>query len=165
MLFLVLFLGSSSALAETVERQTSLGTVVGKAVDGPVPYQAFLGVPYAQAPLNELRFLPPLPLDHWEGHTLKALEAPPACPQLDGENVVGNEDCLQLSIFTPDTGEEKLAVMVFVHGGTFLHGASSSPHYGPDLLISRGVVLVTVNYRLGALGWLTNLTPDAPGRC
>ena len=103
MLFLVLFLGSSSALAETVERQTSLGTVVGKAVDGPVPYQAFLGVPYAQPPLNELRFLPPLPLEQWEGRTVKALEAPPACPQLDGENVVGDEDCLQLSVFTPAT--------------------------------------------------------------
>ena len=164
MLFILLFLGSS-AQAETVERQTSLGRVVGQAVEGPVPYQAFLGVPYAQPPLNELRFLPPLPLDHWEGQTLKALEPPPACPQLDGENLVGDEDCLQLSIFTPATGDEKLAVMVFIHGGAFLHGASSSPHYGPDLLISRGVVLVTVNYRLGALGWLTNLTPDAPGRC
>ena len=172
MLFILLFLGSS-ALAETVERQTRLGTVVGQAVEGPVPYQAFLGVPFAQPPLNELRFLPPLPLDHWEGQTLKALEPPPACPQLDGENLVGDEDCLQLSIFTPATGDEKLAVMVFIHGGAFLHGAaykmssrmSSSPHFGPDLLISRGVVLVTVNYRLGALGWLTNLTPDAPGRC
>ena len=162
MLFLLLFLGSS-VLAENIERQTSLGKIVGHAIDGPVPYQAFLGVPYAQPPLNQLRFLPPLPADHWEGQQLEALDAPPACPQLDGEHVVGDEDCLQLSIFTPATGGEKLAVMVFIHGGAFVHGASSSPHYGPDLLISRGVVLVTVNYRLGALGWLTNLTPDAPG--
>ena len=164
MLFLLLFL-CSSTLAETIERQTAFGKVVGQSVEGPVPYQAFLGVPYAQPPLNELRFLPPLPANDWESQTLTALEPPPACPQLDGDNVVGDEDCLQLSIFTPVTGDEKLAVMVFIHGGAFLHGASTSPHYGPDLLISRGVVLVTVNYRLGALGWLTDLTPEAPGRC
>ena len=84
MLFLLLFLGSS-VLAENIERQTSLGKVVGHAIDGPVPYQAFLGVPYAQPPVNQLRFLPPLPADHWEGQQLEALDAPPACPQLDGD--------------------------------------------------------------------------------
>ena len=166
MLFLLLFsCFVSSPLVEAVERQTALGTIVGQTVESPwVHYEAFYGVPYAQPPVDQLRFLPPVPAAEWEGGTLKALDPPPMCPQLDGDQVVGEEDCLQLSIFTPATGDEKLAVMVFIHGGAFLHGSSSSPNYGPDLLISKGVVLVTVNYRLGALGWLTNLTPQAPGR-
>ena len=95
-----------------------------------MPYQAFLGVPYAQPPLNELRFLPPLPLEQWEGRTLKALEAPPACPQLDGENVVGDEDCLQLSVFTPATGDKKLDLILNLEAMT--NDANISSMGGPS---------------------------------
>ena len=69
------------------------------------------------------------------------------CPQLHGETVVGEEDCLVLNIFTPDSTAGLLPVMVFVHGGGFVMGSSDPSVYGPDLLVEKDIILVTINYR------------------
>ena len=164
LLLLLLFAASLSG-EELVVRRTRLGAITGQvSMVGEVPLESYLGVPYAAPPLGALRFLPPFPAPAWPGGALAALLAAPACPQLAwrGGGVVGEEDCLALNIFTP-TGAEGLAVMVWVHGGAFIKGSSSDGHYGPELLVAEGVLLVTINYRLGALGWLTTLEQEAPG--
>ena len=160
-IFLLLF-SSCYYCADLVQRDTSLGRIIGRRIEAATPFESFLGLPYALPPLADLRFSPPLPASTWQGD-LTALVQPPSCPQLDGDKVVGEENCLFLNIFTPAEAGEKLPVMVWVHGGRFTSGSGSDPLYGPELLVREGVVLVSINYRLGALGWLTTLSADAPG--
>ena len=161
-IFLLLF--SRSLCANLVQRDASLGRIIGRRIDSPTPYESFLGIPYAQPPIGDLRFLPPLPVSTWQDDLL-ALKPPPYCPQLKGDQVIGEEDCLFLNVHTPAVAQvgEKLPVMVWVHGGRFTSGSGSDPLFGPELLVQEGVVLVIINYRLGALGWLTTLTSEAPG--
>lgn len=125
----------------------------------------FLGIPYAEPPVGERRFAPAVPRAPWTGK-LDALQPGPACPQTPWalERLVGgepgghDEDCLRLNVWTPK-GADGLPVMVFVHGGSFLHGSGTAPWYdGTRLAARRGVVVVTLNYRLGGLGFL-----DLPG--
>ncbi len=106
----------------------------------------------------------------WKG-IRQAKELGPACPQIisddDNINPIGNmsEDCLYLNVWTPaKSSEEKLPVMVFIHGGAFLRGASSQPLYNGSALAKKGVIVVTLNYRLGALGFLTHpkLAEESP---
>ena len=84
------------------------------------------------------------------------------CPQLDGDTAIGSEDCLTLNVWRPDTGPKPRAVMVFVHGGGHVQGSTSQVTSGVTLydgatLAAKGdVVVVTVQYRLGALGWLAD---------
>ena len=88
---------------------------------------------------------------------------PPACrppPQLDllTSDYKGSEDCLYLNVFTPqlDSSEEhRLPVMVWIHGGAFRLGSSTSLQYGPERLLDKDVIVVSINYRLGPLGFLT----------
>jgi len=89
------------------------------------------------------------------------------CPQLEigSENFKGSEDCLHLNVFSPDhkfTGDVALPVMVWIHGGGFLVGSSDPSFYGPARFLDYDIVLVTINYRLGALGFLTSGGEDAP---
>ena len=162
MLIIFLLLFSICHCGDHVQRDTSLGRIIGRRNDAEVPYESFLGVPYALPPVADLRFLPPSPASSWQGDLI-ALAPPPSCPQLAGDKVVGNENCLFLNIYTPAEAGEKLPVMVWIHGGRFTSGNGSDPLYGPELLVKEGVILVSINYRLGALGWLTTLSSDAPG--
>eukprot|EP00095_Tigriopus_kingsejongensis_P010537 maker-scaffold349_size200065-snap-gene-1.20 protein:Tk10537 transcript:maker-scaffold349_size200065-snap-gene-1.20-mRNA-1 annotation:"esterase fe4" len=120
---------------------------------------AFQGIPYAKAPLGELRFEPPMRNEAWDG-TLEAIHEVPECPQYGGINqgVRGQEDCLYLNVFCyPDfnSTDDSKPVMVFIHGGALLSGSSASSVFGPNYLLDFDVVLVTINYRLGPLGFLT----------
>ena len=162
MLIIFLLLFSSCNCVDLIQRDTSLGRIIGKRINAAAPYESFLGVPYALPPVADLRFLPPTPASSWQGD-LTALAPPPSCPQLDGDKVIGDENCLFLNIYTPAVAEEKLPVMIWIHGGRFTSGSGSDPLFGPELLVKEGVVLVSINYRLGALGWLTTLSSDAPG--
>ncbi|KAH7981088.1 hypothetical protein HPB49_021433 [Dermacentor silvarum] len=125
---------------------------------------AFLGVPYAAAPLGPLRFKPPVIHPGWSS-VLDATAFRSACPQFDYRGrIVGNEDCLFLNIYTPGyrNGQTpSYPVMVFVHGGNFETGASSQ--YGPQKLVDKDVVVVTINYRLGILGFLSTGDSVCPG--
>jgi para-nitrobenzyl esterase len=128
----------------------------------------FLGVPYAQQPIGSLRFLPPQPLSPWHG-TLEATRAGPYCAQpLMPYAAQIDEACLQLNIFAPCTNTTSpqpfsqsdrnanaklLPVMAWIHGGGFSIGSAVEKMYNGSSLASGGVVIVTINYRLGFLGF------------
>ncbi|XP_049809174.1 cholinesterase-like [Schistocerca nitens] len=143
----------------TVEQGTLRGTTATSVYN--TSYTAFLGIPYVQPPLGELRFQAPQPATSWEG-VLEATEYGSDCVQSDG---TGSEDCLYLNVFVPGVPEEVagLPVMFWVHGGGFVDGSGSDEEHGPDFLISYGVILVTINYRLGATGFLSTGDSVAPG--
>lgn len=133
-------------------RDTAQGPVAGATTSYGV---AFKGIPYAKPPVGDLRFAPPEPADAWEG-TLEASEFGQDCPQ-SGSAFNGfvdslNEDCLYLNVYTPSEGENH-PVMVWIHGGAFVTGSGGAA-YEPQRLVEQGVVVVTLNYRLGALGFV-----------
>jgi para-nitrobenzyl esterase len=108
------------------------------------------GIPYAQPPVGEERFCharPPLP---WSG-ALDASAYGPLCPQARKDARM-SEDCLTLNIWSADDGAAKKPVMFYVHGGAFADGGGSDPDYEGTKLAREGVVVVTINYRLGVLG-------------
>ncbi|WP_406100684.1 carboxylesterase/lipase family protein [Streptomyces canus] len=152
----------ASASAQRTDRATpAVGTTVrthdgvlrGTAHDG---YDTFEGIPYAAPPVGRLRWAPPRPARPWAG-TRDATRPASACPQPAGEVPGGStdEDCLYLNVTTPagTAPRHPRPVIVWLHGGGFTTGAGSS--YDAHRMATRGdVVVVTVNYRLGALGFL-----------
>lgn len=125
-------------------------------------YYAFKGIPYAQPPINNLRFRNPQPHPGWQG-VLDAREHGSSCVQpgtLWGYS--GSEDCLFLNVYAPSLKGSR-AVMVFIHGGSFTGGDGSTHYYGSEPLINEDVVLVTINYRLGLLGFLATGDRNAQG--
>jgi len=139
---------------------TRSGAVLGHEEGGAF---AFLGVPYAAPAIGENRFRPPRRATSWDGVRL-AEEFGPIPPQptsgigsyVPGDPLEQSENCLFLNVWTPRVGRARLPVMVYVHGGAFMNGAGSSVLYRPKRLAARGVVVVTINYRLGALGFLAH---------
>ncbi|XP_037804893.1 putative inactive carboxylesterase 4 [Penaeus monodon] len=130
-------------------------------------WYGFRSIPYAVAPVGDLRFRDPRAAGSWAGVRNGSL-APPLCPQVDatpGEDgeavVIGEEDCLYLNVFTPRPFPSNLPVMVWIHGGAFLVGGTGE--YGPLPLLTRDVVLVTLQYRLGTLGFLSTEDSLLPG--
>ncbi len=123
--------------------------------------QSYKGIPYAAPPVGPLRWRPPQPAAQWRG-VRKATSYSPACPQLgsypaDAPQEPTSEDCLTLNIWAPAAKKiGKLPVMVWIHGGGLMNGSGSVPQYAGDRLAARGVVVVTINYRLGALGFLAH---------
>jgi len=117
---------------------------------------AFKNIPYAAPPVGELRWRPPQPAKKWQG-VRDASEFGPACIQplvegLNPELIPGSEDCLKLNVYTPKAGND-LPVMVWIHGGALLTGSATEPYYKPINLIKEGVIVVTVDYRIGKLGF------------
>jgi para-nitrobenzyl esterase len=122
--------------------------------------EKFLGIPYAAPPVAELRWRPPQPPTRWHGPR-DATDFGNHCPQpgtpFGSESA--SEDCLYLNVFKPNRGPGRghtkhLPVMVWIHGGGFVAGMSED--YDPSRLVERGVVVVTLNYRLGYLGFLAH---------
>jgi para-nitrobenzyl esterase len=152
--------------------QTTSGAVEGDRRPGHV---AFRGIPYAAPPVGKLRFAAPQPPEPWPS-VRPAREFGPSAIQGEafapGAGAEGptSEDCLYLNVFTPGVDERRRPVLVFIHGGGFIVGSSSSPLYDGGRLAELGdQVVVTFNYRLGALGYLGlgetgaswGLTPNA----
>lgn len=133
---------------------------------------AFKGVPYAAPPVGNLRWLPPQPVTPWEG-IRPAKEYGAISPQNElpgGEIIPGkidqpqDEDCLFLNIWTKGLDSERRPVMVWIHGGAFIIGSGSDGMFRNSNITARGdVVLVTINYRLGALGFM-NLNEITGGK-
>jgi para-nitrobenzyl esterase len=120
----------------------------------------FSGIPYAAPPVGNLRWQPPQPARPWTG--VRDSVVPNNCAQVGAPdtgvlNTSTSEDCLYLNVYTPKTASSPLPVMVWIHGGGFTGGAGSI--YDGSVLASKGhVIVVTINYRLGAFGYL-----DLPG--
>ena len=132
--------------------------------------RVFKGIPYALPPVGPARWTPPSPMPRWEG-TRKAVEFGPACfqpkPQLSSLYAVGpmpmSEDCLTLNIWAP-SGAHNAPVFFWIYGGALSGGASRDPLYDGAGLAGRGMVVVSINYRLGVLGWLAHpeLSKESP---
>ena len=156
-----LVLVASSALAAPV--QLDSGAVEGVAVESDPAVEVFRGIPYAAPPVGELRWKPPLPAPAWEG-VRSATEFSGACPQGPGlAGMMGvplpdpSEDCLYLNVWSGAVGEDaKLPVMVWIHGGGLSLGWGHQALYDGLKFAQKGVVLVAINYRLGALGFLAD---------
>jgi para-nitrobenzyl esterase len=127
------------------------------------PVATFKGIPYAAPPFGPNRFQPPRPSEPWNG-VREAFSygptapKPPYFPPFDAflaEPVIEGEDCLNLNIWTPDLGRVGLPVMVWIHGGAFTRGSGAVPDYDGSRFARDGVVCVTINYRLGADGFLS----------
>ena len=121
---------------------------------------AFLGIPYAAPPVDELRWKPPVQEAAWEGvlDCTRYGNAPIQPTELDmGQGVEISEDCLYLNVWTPDTDKNAgLPVMFWICGGEYTYGTGSQPEYAGVNLASSGVVVITINYRLNVFGFLVN---------
>jgi para-nitrobenzyl esterase len=164
----------SRLLSEPV--RTADGLVAGTPgkVDGVV---VFKGIPFGAPPTGDLRWKPPQPVSTWTGvragDKFGAACIQPHAPQRVPNNRAVDlpdsppmsENCLYLNVWTPaTTANAKLPVMVWIYGGAYTEGAGSSPYNQGDTLAAKGVVVVTFNYRLGALGFLAHpeLTAESP---
>ncbi|MGZ3375473.1 MAG: carboxylesterase/lipase family protein [Phenylobacterium sp.] len=160
-------LAAAPALAAS-DPQVTLDTgVVAGAAGGDVV--SFKGIPFAAPPVGPLRWRAPQPAAHWSGvREAKAFGA--ACPQphvtdQDWQQVgPTSEDCLFLNVYEPAGGRKNLPVMVFIHGGSFSLGSAGVHLFDGSNLARRGAVIVTVNYRLGRLGFFAHpaLTREDP---
>ena len=147
--------GTSSA-PQVTTAMTTLGTANGVVTDDGVV--AFLGLPFADPPVGDLRFKPPVAVDAWDS-PVDAGEFGPACAQ-PAESGTGtlydnqSEDCLTLNVWTPSADSKKRPVMVWVHGGGWIYEGTEDPLYSGARLAARGdVVVVSMEYRLGIFGF------------
>jgi para-nitrobenzyl esterase len=159
-MLLTAFVALASRAATTAPQvKVESGIVEGKP-EGTV--NAFLGIPYAAPPVGELRWRPPSPPSKWAG-VRPATEFGPRCMQgriysdMVFRDSGPSEDCLSLNVWTP-TDAKKLPVMVWIYGGGFLAGGTSEPRQDGRNLAKQGVVVVSMNYRLGVFGFFTH--PD-----
>lgn len=151
---------SAQALAAP-QVQAPAGTLKGEALaDG---IHAFRGIPYAQAPVGALRWRPPVAAAAWKG-VRDATRFGPACIQpaprpgslyAPGEPLPTSEDCLSLNVWAPADAKDA-PVFVWIHGGSLTGGSGSEPMYDGARLAAQGLVVVSINYRLGVLGYLAH---------
>jgi para-nitrobenzyl esterase len=150
---------SAPAHADPLKVRIAQGKLHGKLINvGKV--RAFLGIPFAAPPVGALRWKAPQPAAHWKAER-DATKYGAHCVQTPFEDMsfqdaVASEDCLYLNVFTPADakGSSKLPVMFWIHGGGYFSGSASEPRHNGDYLPAKGVVLVTINYRLGVFGFL-----------
>ena len=168
-LFIILF--CHHVLSET-QILTSDGPVVGSnknALDirtgNTVTWTQFNAIPYAAPPTGELRFYPPQPVEEWTEPRYVDDDSLTICPQL----ILGalyprsSEDCLYLTVHVPSSVSGVLPVMVWIHGGGFMTGDGTPQSFGPQYFMSHEVIMVTINYRLGPLGFLSLGNEEIPG--
>ena len=157
---------SSIAMAKTPVVKTHSGAVAGVATsDGAVV--SFKGIPFAAPPVGKLRWRAPKPVSAWK-QTRKADHFGASCIQGPNSELLPwtkefmyvtavNEDCLHLNIWTPKaSASARLPVLVYIHGGAFTSGSGDVPVYDGEALARTGMVIITINYRLGVLGFLAH---------
>jgi para-nitrobenzyl esterase len=159
--------GSSAAAPDRVKTKVGVVEGLGRGASG---VRVFKGIPYAAAPLGDLRWKPPQPLKSWEG-VRRAEKFGPRCMQhpvfgdMNFRSDGMSEDCLYLNVWTPaKKADERLPVLVYFYGGGFIAGDGSEPRYEGESMARRGVVAVTLNYRLGLFGFLAHpeLSKESP---
>jgi para-nitrobenzyl esterase len=163
---LLAFVGSAAAAQTTAPQVRVASGAVAGVRDGPVV--SFKGIPYAASPVGELRWRAPRPVKAWSG--VRAAEKYGAlCQQKynGGDNGVGplpaSEDCLTLNVFAP-AGAKAAPVMFWIHGGGFVNGSGTAALYDGSALAKQGVVVVTINYRLGRFGFFAHPALSAEAR-
>ena len=129
--------------------RTSQGYIKGVSENG---IAVFKGIPYAQPPVGSLRYQPPVTHQAWSD-TLDALRFSPAALQPSGAAIAGSEDCLYLNLYTPGIDDRKRAVVIWVHGGSMTAGSGKGMD-GHAFADQDDIITITINYRLGALGFL-----------
>jgi len=156
LLFSASVAAASAQQSSPLQVKTETGVVEGK-VQG--SSRAFLGIPYAAPPVGELRWKAPSPPIAWQG-VRDATKFGARCMQgrifddMVFRDAGPSEDCLMLNVWTPaSVDKKKLPVMVWIHGGGFVAGASSEPRQDGATLAAEGVVVVSMNYRMGIFGF------------
>jgi para-nitrobenzyl esterase len=167
--FCVVAVGAAHAISvATVAASPAIVTQNGplKGIETPTTHE-YLGIPYAVPPVGSLRWMPPLPHGRWQG-VLQATQFGNFCTQPDGfGGTFGSEDCLTLNVYTPSEKKNQnkhhgLPVMVWIHGGALVTGGGG--FYDPTRIVEQGgVIVVTINYRLGLLGFFAHPAIDAEG--
>jgi para-nitrobenzyl esterase len=166
LLLVVVLATSAITLAQSPKALTESGAISGLRQSGLSVYK---GVPFAAPPIGDLRWRPPTPVAGWS-RTRKTDAFAPACVQT-GVSMPGetpptvSEDCLYLNIWTPAKSvHQHLPVLVWIYGGGYINGSASMPLYWGDRLAHKGVIVVTIAYRLGPLGFLAHpeLTRESP---
>ena len=160
-LFVAALLSGAAAAADASAPvvEAPAGAVVGRESDG---IRSFKGIPYAAPPVGAARWTPPQPAASWQG-TRDATEFGAACmqPKPRAASIYSwdlpamSEDCLSLNIWAPE-GAKDLPVFLWIHGGALVSGSGGDPLYDGSALAKRGMIVVSINYRLGALGWLAH---------
>ncbi|MEX9296084.1 carboxylesterase family protein [Providencia alcalifaciens] len=146
--FLLISIWSSSAYAIDHIIETTNGKVQGSTQQSLVTWT---GIPYGKAPQGELRWKKPEPVSQWS-ETFDATKPAQNCIQTSQSGAIGTEDCLNLNIYRPDDNQKNLPVLFYLHGGNNQTGTSAE--FNPQLVATElNAVIVTVNYRLGALGF------------
>ena len=142
-----LTLSANGALAAPV--RTTAGLVEGTVEDGLSVYR---GVPFAAPPVGDKRWRPPAPAAPWQGVRNADRFAAPCI----GNGPTSSEDCLYLNVWSPAKPGEHLPVMVWIYGGGFVGGSTASPAFSGEVLARKGVVYVSIAYRVGVLGFLAH---------
>ncbi|KOX76875.1 Esterase FE4 [Melipona quadrifasciata] len=170
-ILIIFFCMSGLAIAQqTTEEQPLVTAPIGK-IRGSIltsrlgrKIYSFRGIRYGEPPIGEQRFQPPIPANDWR-NVFDATEEGPSCPYPDGK--IMSEDCLRLNVYTtklPCKDENVTRpVMIFIHPGGFYGFSGQSANFGPQYLLDKDIVLVTINYRLGILGFLNTGESLAPG--
>ncbi|KAK2587558.1 hypothetical protein KPH14_003687 [Odynerus spinipes] len=150
---------------------TKFGLIAGKwstsARD--LPIANYLGIPYAEPPVGDLRFRSPQPWSRsWTGVRNVTQDGSPCVQRTLSGTILGEEDCLYLNVFVPEILDSRFAaykrpVLVFIHGGSFNTGYGSSKLFAPTYFADQQVILVVMNYRLGPLGFFSLGSKPAPG--
>jgi para-nitrobenzyl esterase len=152
--------GSTPTADSTTVREVAEGRLVGASTEEGAVH-VWRGLPFAEPPVDSLRWRAPRAPQPWEG-VREALESGSECSQLGGDPIMGGEDCLYLDVYAPamdpedlPTGPDRLPVMYWIHGGGNSMGAGNQL---PPSALARdnGVIVVTINYRLGVFGWLSH---------
>lgn len=161
---LLFFLATSVIAIQAQTVNTQFGQIQGS-LNGSV-YQ-FLGIPFAKPPVDSLRWKAPVNPDNWVG-VLNTTVFAPVCPQKNfdqggvNDTIIGNEDCLYLNVWSPQLGAGNLPVLVFIHGGGNQQGSASEENGGTQMFFGKNMadrgnaVVVTIQYRLGPLGFLVH---------
>ncbi|XP_053994723.1 uncharacterized protein LOC128885013 [Hylaeus volcanicus] len=168
--FAVVFLVTGTLCLElTGVVQTDKGPIQGRKMEtafNKVKYSAFLGIPFAKPPVGDLRFRDPVEADPWND-VVNATQDGPVCIQSFIIGPYGKEDCLYLNVYTPVTdfssGGKLKPVLFWIYGGAFTLGMGTKAVYGPDWFLEDDIVVVTVAYRLGVLGFMSLGVPEASG--
>lgn len=164
----MIFFSCKQAALKSNQVKTANGIIEG--IREPDGIRSFKGIPFAQPPVGDLRWKAPQPVKSWEG----VLETKEFGPQ-PMQNFIYNdmvfrskpksEDCLYLNVWTPaKSDQERLPVLVYFYGGGFMAGDGSEPRYDGESMARKGIVTLTVNYRLGVFGFLSlpELTKESP---